>query len=293
MNLTELEDRIKNNYYKLIYKSSYVSSASDKSYVGTNLIELRQALKEFEGVEIIDNELNLIKSTSLFSSYNDEEMFTSKENMIIDKNVEAIRIGLEFLLRYKIQITKPDHGLYIKLPEVINFEDLSKVANDLKKSIEIPINDQQDGGYVQIQSAESGSIWLLISVGTISAVNLIGGICWAAAVLRKKKAEAKIFEEHARTLELKNDGLAQIIEAQKQQYKNILQAEAEEIANKNFNNNSPEVIERLKLSLTTTADLIDRGTKILPSSDKELSQSFPNYSNLDLIESAIKKIANN
>ncbi|PIF71160.1 hypothetical protein [Flavobacterium sp. 2] len=293
MNLVEIEDKIINNYNKLKYNSSYVSNAGDTSYVGKDLIQLREAIREFQDLELIKEELNAINQTPLLSTYGDQEMFTPSQNASLSRNIDSIRIGLDFLLRYKTQITKPQHGLYIKLPEIVNFEDLTKVANDLKKAVEIPINDQQNGGYVQIQSAESGSIWLVISVGTISAVNLIAGICWAAAVLRKKKAEAKIFEEHARTLELKNELMKDLADAQKQQYKNILQAEAEEIAKNNYDNNSPEVIERLKLSLTTVSDLIDRGTQILPSSDKELTKSFPNYSSLDLIESTIKKISNN
>jgi hypothetical protein len=293
MNINEIKEKIIQNVDYLQYSSSYTSGLADKPYVAKKLIQLRETINELSDIQLILPEIAEIKKTSLFSSFKDEDYFTSNENLILDSNIYKIRTGLSFLLRYKLQIETPEHGLYLKLPEIINFDDLAKVANDLKKAIEMPIVDQNDGGYVQIKSAESGSIWLIISVGTFSGVNLVAAICWASAVIRKKKAEAKIYEEHAKTLELKNEVLESILDAQKQQYKNILQAEAEQIANNHFNNQSPEVIERLKLSLTTVSELIDRGAQILPSSDKELTKSFPNYSNLDLIESAIKKIASN
>ena len=90
---------------------------------------------------------------------------------------------------------------------------------------------------------------------------------------------------------MKNDSLETLVNAQKAQIKNIINAEAEEISNKFYKLNDPEVIERLKLSLNTINDLIDRGTQILPYSDKsEAIKSFPDYSNLNLIESTMKKL---
>ena len=59
------------------------------------------------------------------------------------------------------------------------------------------------------------------------------------------------------------------------QIKNIIEAEAEEIAKAHYKLNDPEVINRLKLSLNTVNDLIDRGTQILPSSTiKKLLKHF-------------------
>ena len=168
---------------------------------------------------------------------------------------------------------------------------MGKLSNELKKAIEIPVNEQDKGGKINIQYAEPGSIWLIISVGTSAAVNLIAGLSWASAVYRKKRAEAKMFEEYAKTLELKNQALEDLVEAQKTQLKHILNSEAEEIAKGHFKSSSQETIERLKLSIGSISNLIDRGSQILPSSDdKDVIKLFPDYLNLDLIESKIKKL---
>lgn len=291
MNVKENKQLLEYSYSKLNFKSNYVSGSNEKPYIANDLINLRENINLLDGIHILAPEIIELKKTSLFKSYSDEQYFTSIENSLISNNITKLKIGIEYLLRNNSQIENPENGLFIKLPEIQNFEDLSKVSNDLKKAIEIPIIDQNDGGYVKIETAESGSIWLIISIGAFSAVNLIGAICWSAAVIRKKKAEAKIFEEHAKTLGLKNDSLQAVIEAQKIQIKNIIESEAEEIAKAHYKLKDPEVINRLKLSINTVNDLIDRGTQILPSSDnKETIKNFPDYSNLNLIESTIKKL---
>jgi gamma-glutamyl phosphate reductase len=107
-------------------------------------------------------------------------------------------------------------------------------------------------------------------------------------------AEAKVFEQHAKTLELKNDALDTLVEAQKKQISNILANEAEAIANNHFDHKEPETIERLKLSISTISDLIEKGAKIIPSSsDSDTTKLFPDYNSLSLIESSIKQLMSN
>jgi hypothetical protein len=208
-----------------------------------------------------------------------------------------LNIGISFLLHHFDKQTENEKnidGISIKLPELNSFDTLSKISNELKKAIELPINDSGiENGKTEIISAERGSIWLNIGLGTVAAVKLVASITWAATYIRKKKAEAKIFEEHAKTLELKNDALHSIVDAQKQQLNNILQAEALAIISEQYNHNDPETLKRLELSINTTADLIDRGVKILPTSENEsVKELFPDYKNLNLIQSAIKQIKN-
>lgn len=291
MNIKEIESLIQENSPKLYFKSDYSSGNTSKPYKAISLSSLREAINSLSEIDLIKPEIDKLKNSTLYNNYKDEDIFDVTDHTLISSNVMKIRTGLEFLLRYNQQNEAPKNGLFIRLPDIATFDDLERTACDLKKAIEIPINDQNQGGSIKIVSAESGSIWLILSAGTIAAVNLIGAICWSAAVIRKKQAEAKIFEEHARTLVLKNDSISTFVEAQKQQIKNILQDEAEAIAQKHFSNDDPEAIGRLKLSINTVSELIDKGTQILPSADnKEVLKSFPDYSNLSLIESAIKRL---
>lgn len=290
-----LETGLKN----LNYKREYISGESGgKPYKISNIHNLKKAIEILSEVDFLDGYTkDLIKNSGLFSTFKDEDMFNSQQDTVISRNVDFLRTGIIFLLDYFNKSTlkeKDIQGVSIKLPELSNFDELSKISNDLKKAIELPINDSGiENGKTEIISAERGSIWLNIALGTITAVKLVASITWAATFIRKKKAEAKIFEEHAKTLELKNDALNSIVDAQKQQLNNVLQAEALAIITEQYNHNDPETLKRLELSINTTANLIDRGVKILPTTENEsIKELFPDYKNLNLIQSAIKQIKN-
>jgi hypothetical protein len=184
-----------------------------------------------------------------------------------------------------------DDTLYIKLPELKSFEELSKFANDLKKSIELPITNQTINGEVDIVGADQGSVVLYVTLGSIAAVELIAKICWSAALIRQKNAETKLYEAHTKTLDLKNESIELFVDAQKQLLKKVLQNEAEAISQKAFNGQDQHTIDLLKLSIATISDLIEKGAKILPMSNNEAMQkSFPDYDAPNLITSSIKQI---
>lgn len=292
MNIREVSRRFEKYYNSLSFNSSYNSDKNkDKPYFATNLSTLREAILNLDDIEILEKEIEDLKDTSLFKHSGDSDFFTVSEEVKIKNAISRLRIGIDFLLRYEQQIPFPNNGLNIKLPEIDNFDDLSKASRDLKLALEIPILDQEKGGFIKIETADSGSIWLTVSTGTIAAVNLVAVICWSAAVIRKKMAEAKIFEQQAKTLELKNEMMQELLKAQKVQLKNILDSEAKQITDNHYDLSDGEAINRLKLSLETVSELIDKGVKILPTSDsKETIKLFPDYSNLHLIESSIRQL---
>ena len=292
MSIKETIEKIKRNIKFLDFSSSYDSGNSATPYTAKNLVQLKDAINDLEDIEFLKPQIKKLKENKLFANYKDWDMFTSSDDSIIKSIVGELKIGLRFLLNYYYTTnTFSDTVIQIKIPDIVSFDDLSRISNDLKRAIEITINDSNTEGHVEILTAESGSIWIIISVATISAVNLIAGICWSAAVIRRKNAEAKMIETNIKTLELKNDVITTLVEAQKTQWNNILTAEAEAIIAKHYNHNDPETVSRLKLSLTTVADLIDRGAKILPNTENEdVTKLFPDYNNLNLIASSIKQL---
>ena len=292
MNIRETTDIFSKYINDLNFNSKYDSSkGTEKPYYVENLKPLRIAISNLEGIELLNKEINILKESALFKDGGDIDYFEPVQEMKIKNAVNSLKVGLEFLLRYSNQIELHQNSINIKLPEVKDFDSLSRVSKDFKLAIDIPLADQNHGGSVKIVTADSGSIWLTVSLGTAAAVNLVGGICWAAAVIRKKNAEAKIFEAHAKTLEIKNDMMTTFVEAQKSQLQNILDSEAKQIIENHYAENSDQALDRLKLSIQTVSDLIDRGTKILPAGhDVETKKIFPDYSNLNLIESTIRQL---
>jgi len=296
MNFIQYHDKIIKALPELKLSINWLPGNQNFDYQVSSLNTLRHSINMVADVPHVNQEITDLKKSWLFQTTENEQKITSAQNHEVDTTIKSLRIKLETFkeIAETAKIFNATDTILIRIPEIHTFDNLQKYANDFKKAIEIPINDQNNGGNVTILSAEEGSIIFYISLGAIGAVKLIAGICWAAAVIKKKRSEADIFEQHAKTLELKNDALSAIIAAQKTQLKNILNAEAEAIANKEYNHNAPETIERLKLSISTVAELIDKGVQILPlSKDDDIQKSFPDYKKLNLIESSIKQIATN
>ena len=294
MHLFEIYERIDRYASQLNYSSSYlINNNGEHTYKAIELRKLKFILSQFEDVPLLAKEIEKLRKSWLYETNDDTALITSNQNGTVSTLIGTIQIGLDYIKRLYIgsYSQQSEDTILIKLPDFQSFEQLSKIANEFKKGIELPIRDNNIQGDVNIVSAEPGSIWLIVSVGSILAVKLIAAICYSAAVIRRKYAEAKIVEAQLKTLDLKNEALQNVIDAQKKQLKNILDSEAEAIANKHYNHKDNSAIEMLKLSLNTVSDLIDRGSRILPSSsNEEIQKSFPDYNALNLIESSIKQI---
>jgi hypothetical protein len=296
MNFIEYHETIAKALPDLKFLTTYTGVNQDLPYEAKNLSILRRSINIIEDIPYLDKEITILKQSWLFESTADNQKINATQSTQVNSEITSLRIKLD-TFKEIAETSKLFNGsdtILIRIPEINSFDDLQKYANDFKKAIEFPILDESIGGKAKILSADEGSIIFYVSLGTIAAVKLVAGICWAAAVIKKKKAEAEIFEQHAKTLELKNDAISTFVEAQKIQLKNILDAEATSIANKEYNHKEPETLERLKLSISTVAELIDKGVQILPlSKDEDIQKSFPDYKNPNLIESSIKQIVTN
>lgn len=296
MNFVENYDIILKALPDIYFTYKYVGGDNNLSYEASDLHKLRYAINLIEDLPYISESAKILKNSWLFESNLNKQKINTEQANMVQGLIYPIKVKLETFKEIAETSTlfNRTDTILIRIPEIESFENLQKYAGDFKKAIEIPILDKNIEGTVKIPSAAEGSIILNVALGTIAAVKLVAGICWSAAVLKKKRAEAKMFEQHARTLELKNDALTSLVDAQKAQLKNILDSEANALANKEYNHNEPETIERLKLSISTVAELIDKGVQILPISKEEnIQKSFPDYKNLNLIESTIKQIAPN
>lgn len=293
MHLREIVKIVTKAFPILNFESKYISGMNTTQYNIEKLTELRRALTMLEEIPIFQPYIdNIKKNTDLFKTYDDSGIYNSSENGIIENSVTFLKTASQaYINLYSSYSESTEDELRIRLPDFESFDELSKISNDLKKALSIPISDSNTDGSIKIQSAEPGSVWLVVLAGTVAAVKLIGAICWSAAVIRKKRLENKVLEAHLRTLDLKNEALGDVVNAQKIQMQNVLNAEAEAIANKHYDIKDPETIERLKLSISTTSELIDKGAKFIPESKSEdIKAKFPDFSNLNMIESSIRQL---
>lgn len=206
---------------------------------------------------------------------------------LIDSLRDAAKMLLEVI---KEETEYPNNSLLIKLPKLNSFEELSKIANDFKIAIEMPLHDSNET--LKIEKAEEGSIWITV-VTSLAGIGLISKLVNVALKIAKVSAQLKMHHQQSRTIGLKNDLLETILEQQKTFLKHNLEEETKTIFDPSID---PESFKRYKTSVEMLSDLIERGAEIKPAAieDEETNKNFPDFKEVNLLgELFTKKIGNN
>ncbi len=295
MKLRRIKRTLEKNIVHLSYKREYLSG-NQPGYLYTDLNNLKSALEKVKDLGLYESLISEIQTTIIFSTLQDEIILTdSKEDTRLKKGLEVVRSGchaLLMILRELYDEEEDESTVYIRMPKIKDLEDLSKKSKLLNAAISQSILDPGIKGTIKVRSFDIGSLWISITVGSVAAVKLIGGIAWAAAVIRKKKAEFKKFEYHVKCLEIKNESMEDLKDAQKKQLDLCLKAEANNLASQFFKGNDAEKTERIKYSIKLIADLMDKGVEIHPAlnAPKEVGHFFPDFKRLGVIESRIQEL---
>ncbi|MEQ8517490.1 MAG: hypothetical protein RLN79_14905 [Cytophagales bacterium] len=294
MNIRDTSQIIKQAYPNMKLNIRY-DYGLDKGEV-TGIQETKKAIRILNQNEMFPEQVKDLWSNFFISQTEDQSEIDSNERRLLETNYGYLKIAIEALYKTisNVILREFENSIRIKLPPTNDFSDLSKVSNALNKSISIPISHKNVNGKTTIKSVEDGSIWLIIALASPLAVGLVGGIAWASAVIHKKRQEGKIFEEHVKSLELANEQKVAFIEAQKKQLELLVQTEAKIISDEYYKETNPEDLERLKHSIVTVSELINKGLEIHPSlnTPEQVSNLFPDFKNLNLIESRTKLLNN-
>jgi hypothetical protein len=261
----------------------------------SGLKNFRTAISKLETTKLLTNETNNIRKSAIFITNNDTTTLNSAEGnnlkLQTDNLIKLVKSLNDTFEKLGGEIN--DNSVSIKLPEVTDFDDLSRFSSDFHKVLNQSIVNEQINGQVRIDSVENGSIWLDVYLGSAAAVTLIGGLAWASAVVFKKIQEGRLFEKHVQSLGIKNESIKEIQLKQKEALDLMIDAEANNLYNDNFEGDNNEQIERLKLSIKMFSNLIDKGAEIHPALNQpeSVKNLYPEMSNLKSLESKIKKIA--
>lgn len=183
-----------------------------------------------------------------------------------------------------VSIKLPDSTDYgvILADETTLFERLNPIL------LQAPFNTS-----MQIKGWEQGSLWMQVCVGGPLAVAMLGALCWAAAVVRKKWKEGDLIETFVAGRKVKVETLQDLRESIKHERVALIEAEAKAIHDKHFNHEGgPETIERIKLTIKSLMEMINRGAEIHPAlmQPEKADNLFPNFKALDTVASRILRI---
>lgn len=244
-------------------------------------------------IPLLQDIIEFLKTTWLFDL--DVELNDKSHSDLnsVKEAIDLLRRKMAFIIEL-IQSSEEFNAkgvVSVRVPQFESIESLEKFAKDLKKGIEIPINDSKVDSDVKIVSAGSGSVIFYIALGTVTAVKLVAFICKKAFEIRNEKAKSNALVEHSRALKLKNEMIEAIVEANKVHLNQVTESEAREVDAGIFDANDPEKLARLKLGIETVSQLMDKGVQFLPvSADEEIRNSFPALTPTALLNAGTRQI---
>lgn len=291
--LKVIKQKLQDNLTHLNWTSDQYNQGGQAFIKVGGLIKVRHVITEIEPLDLFETQVYALKNSIIFTSTNEQMQIQHAEGIAIINHLNNLKQLISNFLTVLTQTipTEDENSINIKLPEVNDFEELSKVSHDIHVSLTQVIYNKEINGQTKIVSVENGSIWINVFIGS-GAVAVVGSLVWASAVIFKKIQEGKLLEAQVKALNVKNESIQDILKAQKEETKLMIQAEAEFIQSTHFKENAPENIERIKNSIKTLAELIEKGAEIHPAlvAPEQVTNLFPDPKNLIGLESKIKKI---
>ncbi|UXX79004.1 hypothetical protein N7E81_16745 [Reichenbachiella carrageenanivorans] len=292
MNIRDTSQIVKQVYPNLMLNVKFDYGKDKGSVSGIKVT--KEAIRILHQNELFTEQVDPLWSDFFVSKTTDQTEIDGNQRRLVETNYNYLKIAIEALHKTlsEVFLDEFENSVRIKLPPTNDFSELSKISNELNKSISIPISHKNIDGNTSIKSVENGSIWFVVVVASPLAVGLVGGIAWASAVIHKKKQEGKIFEEHVKSLELANEQKEVFLDAQKKQLELLIETESKALNDEYYKESNNEDLERLKHSIVTISSLINKGLEIHPSlnTPEDVSNLFPDFKKLNLIESKTKLI---
>lgn len=290
---TEITENIKFKYEELSEQRGNQVTSTAKF---ANLINFRKGISSIEKTNLLNVEIEKIKNSGVFSTTSDVLKINVTEGRALKAPMDELLKIVSSLNQIFSDLsgTFRENSVSIKLPDISDFQDLSKVTGTFHTILSQSIINDEIKGQVKIDNVENGSIWLDVYLGSASALTLVGSLAWSAAVVFKKIQEGRIIEEHVRSLKIKNESLKEIKEAQKQAIDLMIDSEANQLYSENFTTEgNNEQVERLKHTIRLLSEQMEKGAEIHPAlnTPEKVANLFPDLKHLELVESRIKKLA--
>jgi len=271
-------------------------NSSPPTFQLTNPEYLKNAVLEIEELDLLHELLVELQKQSFYSFNGESLVIQQAEYNVLNKSIPQLKTILEATANSieKAQNHEIDNTLNIsiRIPEISDFEELEKVSSKLTKIFsQTLLTDEIEGGF-KIIGFDSGSNWIDILATSTAIVQTIGGLAWSGAVVFKKLQEGLLVQQKVREMKISNNAIEEVVEKSKEGVNEIAEKEAQYIYNKFFSGKDPEQIARIKMALKEIADLYKQGGTIKPSieASAEVTEEFPNITELQSIESKVKQI---
>jgi hypothetical protein len=233
-----------------------------------------------------------LEQSALYGTAQNNLVTSIRRGTEITKLANALYTGavsLLEMLRVAIPEERPE-SVSIKLPDTNNLHEIADILLTIEKALAQVVVNPTIQGEVRVDTWEPGTLWILIWLQSLTAVKVVGRLARSAAVFAQEIARWRAISAHVKTLEIKNDALENLEEAQQKLLSQLVDSEARAIEDSFFPSHDNERQERIKESIRTLSELIFKGAEIHPAltAPVEAKEVFPKYD--ELPTSTIKQL---
>lgn len=231
-------------------------------------------------VQTLRNAIQYLYKAGFLERNNDEENIYSiidsclAERLLVDSSkIDKIKIELislqsalelmyNWINRY-VPDNEDEETINIKLPDIIEIEDLIKASTLINKSLSHSVSEI--GGELKVKHLDYGSSWLIISAGTVLGAKLVMAIAKAAFDIAKKYYGVKMMQQQYERYSMGTEMLRTIKEANEKIIASDCRTLAEHLEQEFYSESDNERIERLRVSISEMSKLIELGGEVHPS----------------------------
>jgi len=281
---------------------TFTSNRRDGAWVysGTNLDGLRATLDIVEKIPVLKRYADAANATSLSRRPGDTLEFTNEDFSKLYTATSTVSTLVPTLISALNELNgneKP-YTIYIKLPDTNDLVSAAQTLVEINKIISQVINHPSIGGHLTLTSWQNGSLWIELAVGSSLAVHTIGKLVNSAALAYREILKNRYLEEQVNAVAVRAASMEDLRVALQKNLQLLIDAEARQLyngyiaGNKEDAGNENDQIERIKYSIKTLSELLDKGAEIHPSllAPQEEQKLFPDMKALPKLLSDIKQL---
>lgn len=263
--------------------SYFKYSVEQKNFL-SKILEIPSFKKNYEELFME----NLLKNSIV-------EFERNSKYMNIQNKLILIRDTSKFYLEnfYELYPETTETFISIKLPDTTDLKKLGEYYITIDRALNQIINLGEINGELKFSNVDIGSTWIDVSLGTTIATSIVGAIIYAACFIRNENLKYKLALEEYRKIQIQNDVLETIAEANKKLINSYVDKEATNIMNEfGLDKDDKELPSRIKNTIKEFSEMINEGLEVYPAIEvaQNIKTEYPNFKNLEAITSKVKEI---
>jgi hypothetical protein len=294
MKLTAIFDRLQKWDVTEVHLKS-IKESDDRIRV-ENVDNFKRFVDDVATIPAFEKPVQKLKQTALYLS--------SADDITVNRKIFKKIYKLHAKLFSYAQVLKKTIGdnlgqtngrqIVIKLSDPDDLEQMLKSLKTIYTELSHVLVNDHIKGDVKIESWDVVAGKVNIYVASHAAMQLIGSISGAAALICRRMREGRIICQYVQDLKVKDESLLDINSGHDKAIQDLINEQTDTVLQEHFNGEkSGKLYDRTKAVISRFAELLDHGTEIQPSSNapEKVRRLFPNLKTIAGATSQIKLVS--